>query len=261
VPLDDVVKQVNKLGTNGYPEIVLTGIHIGHYGRDFTAQIDLLTLLKEIRESGFVGRLRLGSVEPTELPEDLYHYVADSNWICPYFHIPMQSGDDDILKRMNRTYSATFFSDLIKSIHESRPDTAIGLDVITGFPGETKRQAENTFRLLEDLPFSHLHVFPFSKRVGTPAATMADQISGTVVKERAAYLRKLGERKFQDYSAQFIGKDLEIVIESGSCNGYCKGLSQNGLSIRVPAESVEAGGLVGVKVIAQQEDGLTGEVL
>jgi len=261
VPLDDVVKQVKKLGANGYPEIVLTGIHIGHYGCDFTPQIDLLTLLKEIKQSGFNGRLRLGSIEPTELSEDLYHYVANSDWICPHFHIPLQSGDDTVLRRMNRTYSATFFSDLIQKIHKLRPDAAIGLDVITGFPGETERQAENTFRLLVDLPFSHLHVFPFSKRAGTPAATMADQVSGTAIKERAARLRKLGESKLQEFSAQFISKELDIIIESGCRDGYCKGLSQNGLSITVPADSVDVGGQVGVKITAQQENGLTGEVL
>jgi threonylcarbamoyladenosine tRNA methylthiotransferase MtaB len=258
---DDVVRQVEKLSANGYPEVVLTGIHIGNYGRDFSSQSDLLTLLKRIEKSEFSGRLRLGSIEPTELPENLYHYIADSPWICPHFHIPLQAGDDDILKRMNRHYSTASFSTLIQAIHELCPDAAIGLDVISGFPGETDHQFENTCQLLEQLPFSHLHVFPFSRRSGTPAATMSDQITGDVIKARAARLRELGELKLSNFSRQFIGTELDIVIEGGANNLRCKGLSQNYLSVVVPGDSVRQGELVRVRISEQLEDTLIGEVL
>jgi threonylcarbamoyladenosine tRNA methylthiotransferase MtaB len=259
--MDDVVRQVENLSANGYPEIVLTGIHIGHYGRDLSPQSELLALLKQIERSNFSGRLRLGSIEPTELPEDLYRYMADSEWICPHFHIPLQAGDDTVLKRMNRHYSTASFRDLIQSVHVLRPDAAIGLDVIAGFPGETDPQFENTYQLLKDLPFSHLHVFPFSRRSGTPAATLGDQLSGTVIKERAARLRHLGEQKLNDFSRQFVGSELDIVIEGGESHRQRKGLSQNYLSVVVPAASGKPGDLIRVKISAQREDCLIGEVV
>ena len=261
MPAVDIVHQIEKLSVNGYPEIVLTGINIGNYGHDLQPAIDLLDLLKEIEKSNFSGRLRLGSIEPTELPAALYQYIAAVDWICPHFHIPLQAGDDAILQRMNRHYSTDFFRDLVEKIRNLRSDAAIGLDVITGFPGETDDQFEKTCLLLKSLPFSHLHVFPFSKRPGTPAATMPDQISGKIIKERAARLRQLGEKKNHDFSQQFMGSELDIVIEGGESNGLRKGLSQNYLSVAVPAGSAEPGMLVRVKVSDLDKDGLIGEVV
>ncbi len=261
VKIDDVVRQVEKLDDNGYPEIVLTGIHIGNYGRDLMPQSDLLTLLKRIERSRFSGRLRLGSIEPTELPEELYRYVTAAEWICPHFHIPLQAGDDDILTRMNRHYSTTFFADLVDSIRQLSPAAAIGLDVITGFPGESDPQFENTVRLLDQLPFSHLHVFPFSQRAGTPAALMEGQVPATLIKERAARLRQLGEQKLTQFGSQFINKTLDIVIEGGSRRGLSKGLSGNYLSVTIPANSVTTGELVRVRVTGCGDNGLIGDAV
>ncbi|MEA3544135.1 MAG: tRNA (N(6)-L-threonylcarbamoyladenosine(37)-C(2))-methylthiotransferase MtaB, partial [Thermodesulfobacteriota bacterium] len=261
VQVVDVVAQIEKLSANGYPEIVLTGIHIGHYGHDLQPSIDLLYLLMKIEESNFSGRLRLGSIEPTELPEDLYRYIVESSWICPHFHIPLQAGDNEILQRMNRHYSTDFFRDLVDKIHQLNPDAAIGLDVITGFPGETEQQFELTCRLLESLPFSHLHVFPFSQRTGTPAATMPGQVSGTIIKERAALLRQIGEKKHLNFSQRFIDSELELVIEGGGTDGLRKGLSHNYLAVWVPATSVDPGVIVRVKIVGLCKDGLVGEVV
>jgi len=259
VPVAAIVEQLKKLAENGYPEIVLTGIHIGNYGQDLSPQVDLLHLLQQIEKSNFAGRLRLGSIEPTELPEKLYQYIAAADWICPHFHIPLQAGDDVVLQRMNRHYTTTFFADLIERIHQLQPDAAIGLDVITGFPGETDQQFEYTFHLLELLPFSHLHVFPFSRRSGTPAATMPDQLSGTIIKQRAAQLRQLGEEKLHDFSHRFIGSELDIVIEAGESVGLRKGLSGNYLSVAVPAENAEPGKIIRVKIFDLKEDLLLGD--
>ena len=259
VPVVAIVEQLKKLAENGYPEIVLTGIHIGNYGQDLSPQVNLLYLLQQIEKSSFAGRLRLGSIEPTELPEKLYQYIAAADWICPHFHIPLQAGDDVVLQRMNRHYTTTFFADLIERIHQLQPDAAIGLDVITGFPGETDQQFEYTFHLLELLPFSHLHVFPFSRRSGTPAATMPDQLSGTIIKQRAAQLRQLGEEKLHNFSRRFIGSELDIVIEAGESDGLRKGLSENYLSIAVPAENAKPGKMIRVKIFDLREDLLLGD--
>jgi len=256
-----IVDQLETLAENGYPEVVLTGIHIGNYGHDLQPPVDLLTLLQQIEQSGFAGRLRLGSIEPTELPENLYRYIAAAEWICPHFHIPLQAGDDEILQRMNRHYTTDFFAELVHKINRLRPDAAIGLDVITGFPGETDRQFEQTCRFLETLPFSHLHVFPFSRRSGTPAAKLPEQLPGTLIKQRATRLRRLGEKKTAEFSRSFIGSELAIVVEAGESDGCYKGLSQNYLPVTVTAEAVTPGSLVRVKISAQQGGMLHGELV
>ena len=259
VPAAAIVAQLEKLAGNGYPEIVLTGIHIGNYGHDLQPQCDLLDLLQQIEQSNFTGRLRLGSIEPTELPEKLYQYIARADWICPHFHIPLQAGDDDILRRMNRHYTTSFFADLIDKIGQLCPDAAIGLDVISGFPGETEDQFDQTCRLLEALPFSHLHVFPFSRRPGTPAATLPEQLSGTVIKQRAAQLRQLGEVKLHQFSHRFVGSELDIVIEAGESDGLRRGLAENYLVVAVPAAVAAPGKMIRVKISALQQGLLLGD--
>ncbi len=256
VALGDVVKQVENLSAAGYPEVVLTGIHIGNYGQDLSPQLDLLALLKAIKTSNFRGRLRLGSIEPTELPTELLDYIAAADWICPHYHIPLQAGEDQILKAMNRHYTTADFAKLLGNIRRRQPDAAIGLDIITGFPGETDAQFDATCAFLEELPFSHLHVFPFSKRPGTPAAEMPSQLPGNIIKDRAATLREIGDRKLKSFSSRFVGKVLEVVIEGG---GQAKGLSENYLSIRVEASSLKQGDCLSVRVVDFAEDGLRGE--
>ena len=261
VSISDVVSQIEKLSANGYPEIVLTGIHIGNYGQDLNPQTDLLTLLKNIEQSDFSGRLRLGSVEPTELAEPLYRYIVESAWICSHFHTPLQAGDDKILQRMNRHYTTDFFAELLDKIHRLSSDAAIGLDVITGFPGESDTQFDQTCQLLERLPFSHLHVFPFSKRDGTPAAEMADQLSGSVIKERAAFLREIGAKRNQQFLRRFINSHLKLVMEGGEIDGLRKGLSENYLPVWVPADSAQRGELCTVATDGLYKDGLFGRVI
>ncbi len=250
----DVVEQVEQLALSGYPEVVLTGIHIGCYGLDLNPQTDLLGLLTQIGQSSFSGRLRLGSIEPNELTPDLLRFVADNSWICPHFHIPLQAGDDQILKRMNRHYTTDFFRALIADIVRLLPDAAIGLDVITGFPGETDEQFDRTCSLLEEISFSHLHVFPFSRRTGTPAATMPGQLDGHVIKERAALLRRIGKEKFTQYLQRFVGAELTLVVEGGQKDGWRKGLSENYLSVLVDAGRANAGERLKVKVAGVRDD-------
>jgi threonylcarbamoyladenosine tRNA methylthiotransferase MtaB len=259
VAVNQVVAQIERLGAAGYREVVLTGIHIGGYGRDFGDGTSLLTLLRAIEACGFVGRVRLGSIEPTELPHELRDYLVQKQWLCSHLHIPLQAGDDEILRRMNRHYDTAFFADLLTDMHQRHPAMALGLDVICGFPGETEGHFENTHRLLKQLPFSHLHVFPFSRRPGTPAATMPDQVAPALIKERAARLRALGEEKLQQFSHRFIGKELRMLVEGGFSKGRCKGLSENYLTLLIDQHQAQAGELCLVRVVDQVNDGLTVE--
>ena len=261
VAVDDVIQQVETLADHGHIEVVLTGIHIGQYGQDFTEKVDLLDLLKRIKESSFRGRLRLGSIEPNELSTEFYRYVLDQDWICHHFHIPLQAGDDEVLRRMNRHYSTDLYSQLLNDIRQHSSDAAIGLDIISGFPGETDVQFERTRHFLEQLPFTHLHVFPFSKRSGTPAATMPDQVPGDVIKERARVLRQIGDEKYQRYLEQFVGRTVDLVIEGGESHGRRKGLSQHYLPVWVPAERTRQGQFVKAVVTGCSEQGLNADLI
>ncbi len=256
----EVTEQVRRLVEGSYPEIVLTGIHIGRYGSDLHPPQSLLSLLRQIEADTEVKRLRLGSIEPTEIPQELIEAVATSDVVCPHFHIPLQSGDDDVLQRMNRTYGAAFFADLVGAIRGRLPDAAIGLDVIAGFPGETEAQFENTVRLIEALPVTHLHVFPFSRRPGTPAATMSDQIAADEIRRRAARLRALGEEKGRAFAQRFVGRALDVVVEGGRGDGVCRGLTRNYLTVIFPDDGA-AGRTARVRITGTAPEGLVGEVL
>lgn len=253
-----VLAQVAQLVATGYPEIVLTGIHIGQYGADLAPQLSLLQLLQQIVAETGVQRLRLGSLEPTEISPELLDWVAQSEIICPHFHIPLQAGDDAVLKRMNRHYSAAQFSALVDQIHRRLPQAAIGLDVIAGFPGETEAQFANTLALIEGMPISHLHVFPFSRRPGTPAATMSGQIAAEVIKARAGALRALGEVKQQAFARRFVGQILEVVVEGQGKDGMSRGLSRNYLPVRFAAVEATEGRCSLVRITGFGASGLEG---
>lgn len=248
VPVEQVLDQVRRLVAGGYQEVVLTGIHIGGYGKDFDTPGSLLQLVRRIENETDLTRLRLGSIEPQEIDDALIEAVATSTILCPHFHIPLQSGDDAVLQRMNRHYSRSFFGELVLKIAERLPEAAIGLDVITGFPGETEQEFENTRRLIEGLPISHLHVFPYSRRPGTPAAALPDQVPGPLARERAAQLRLLGEQKQQYFAQRFVGRQLQVVVEGGRRDGFCKGLSGNYLQIAFPGPDGLEGQLLAVTV-------------
>jgi threonylcarbamoyladenosine tRNA methylthiotransferase MtaB len=260
VPMDQVVRQVEQLTDRGFAEVVLTGIHVGAYGQDLQPPCSLLQLVDRIQRDTAVRRLRLGSMEPLEISPELIRAAAGSTIICPHFHIPLQSGDDAVLERMNRHYGADFFRRLVNDIRRRLPDAAIGCDVITGFPGESEQEFTNTLRLIEELPLTHLHVFPFSRRPGTPAADMPNQIAAPVARERAARLRELGEEKLAEFSGSFIGRTLEVVVEGRGRGGQSKGLTGNYLSVTFSCPAELEGRLVPVVIEDRTGDGLKGRL-
>jgi len=209
---DQVLEQVANLHALEVPEVVLTGIHIGGYGADLAPVTSLSMLLERIETETDLKRLRLGSIEPLELHDELLNRISASEIVCPHLHIPLQSGDNAVLQRMNRHYTTDQFRHLVEGLVERLPDVAIGLDVIAGFPGETEAEHERTCALIETLPVSSLHVFPFSKLPGTPAAQMSNQLQGDVIKHRAAQLRALGEQKYQQFARRFVGRNLQVVV-------------------------------------------------
>jgi len=238
-----VLDNINKIHQAGYHEVVLTGIHLGNYGIDLDKRKSgLFDLLNRIRKSCTIDRVRLSSIEPCELTEDIIKLVAQSGSgpgkICHHFHIPLQSGDDFILKRMHRPYLRSFFIDLVEKIHMLLPDAAIGVDTLIGFPGESDRAFENTYSLIEQLPVSYLHVFPFSARKGTPAYSYPERVDSKVIKKRCQKLRTLGNHKRNVFYNKFKGKTLEILIESkqSKANGLLRGTTSNYIPVLVKGE-------------------------
>ena len=235
----DVMDHLRLFNRNGVHEAVLTGIHLGCYGQDLDPENGLLfDLLYAIDNEKVLDRIRLSSIEPHELTDDIIKLAASSDIICPHFHIPLQSGDDVILTRMHRPYTRDLFRNLILKIKDHLPDAAIGVDVMAGFPGEDEQRFDNTLRLIEELPISYLHVFPFSPRKGTPAATYPDPINPGIIKKRCQILREIGKDKRRTFYKSALGKKTNILVETkrDSATGFLKGLSPNYIPVLLQGE-------------------------
>jgi len=228
---------VRSLSKEGYREIVLTGIHLGKYGVELKNSVNLIRLLESVGEENLTVRIRLSSLEINEINMELIEMMASKSWLCRHFHIPLQSGDNGVLKKMNRDYTAEQFSRLIRSIHDRIPLAAIGVDIMAGFPGENAMAHQNTCALIRDLPVSYLHVFPFSPRPGTPAATFEGRVEPEVIKQRATELRQLGQKKRTAFYQSCLGKEFTVLPERRhpEKEGMVKGKSDNYLPVLFPA--------------------------
>jgi threonylcarbamoyladenosine tRNA methylthiotransferase MtaB len=235
LPPERVVQHLRILKERGFKEVVLTGIHIGSYGGDLQPALSLEGLLQRIETEDIPNRVRLSSIEPLDFSEGLISALSQSTKVCPHFHIPIQSGDDEILKRMNRDYDRFLLRDLIEELHQTIPEVSIGADVIVGFPGETEERFENTYQLVESLPLSYLHVFPFSKREGTVAARLAPQINAKTIRKRAARMRELGRQKRRAFYGRFLHQTLNVLVEDRKEKGSerWRGFSRNYLPVRL----------------------------
>ncbi|HAJ27985.1 MAG TPA: tRNA (N(6)-L-threonylcarbamoyladenosine(37)-C(2))-methylthiotransferase MtaB [Syntrophus sp. (in: bacteria)] len=258
---EEVLERIQSLARNGYSEVVLTGIHLGVYGEDRQDGSSLAGILRQVEEHRTIERLRLSSLEPREITEEILEIMKSARIICPHLHIPLQSGDDGILSSMGRNYDAAFFRDLVGKVCATRPDMTVGMDVMVGFPGEDEKAFENTIALIESLPIAYLHVFPYSRRPGTAAALMGSQVGEEDKKRRGQTLRQLGMMKRQAFLGRFIGSTMPVLIEKRKDrpSGYLKGFSHNYLPVllqdgraemintivSVKSESLISGGLVG----------------
>jgi threonylcarbamoyladenosine tRNA methylthiotransferase MtaB len=235
LPEEAVMKRIKTLSGSGYREIVLTGIHLGNYGYDLSPQTSLLNLLKKIEQSQAVERLRLSSIEPMEITDELIDYIRASQTICRHLHVPLQSGDDAVLQLMNRNYTTDRFRERIETIMDAIPEMAIGVDVMVGFPGEGEEEFNNTRTFIERLPVAYLHVFPYSERPGTAALTLPGQVQESQKKDRGKLLRDIGKKKRIDYNTKFIGKELSVLVEDTADRetGLMKGFSDNYIPVLI----------------------------
>ena len=222
-----VIAALDELGARGFKEVTLSGVHLGGYGKDLTPPIGLAALLEMIAERSPIERIRLSSLDPEELSDEIIAILAQSGKFCPHLHLPLQSGDDEILSQMRRRYSRDYYRDRAERVIEAMPDAAIGTDLIAGFPGETERQFESCYNFLQSLPLAYFHVFPYSVRSGTTAAKLPGRVAPAAIKRRAEALRRLGERKRAEFAMGLRGRILKVLLEERQADGRLAGYSRN----------------------------------
>jgi threonylcarbamoyladenosine tRNA methylthiotransferase MtaB len=246
---EDILAEVQSLVGHGFQEIVLTGIHLGAYGRRLKLHARLIDLLRRIVEIPGLGRIRLSSIEPMLFDRAIIRLAVENPAIAHHFHIPLQSGSARILRRMRRPYTADRFRELLRSIHSELPDAGLGADVLVGFPGETEQDFEETCALIEDLPLSYLHVFPFSPREGTDAWSLPDPVPAQIVKHRLAKALELSRSKNLVFRKKFLGKVLPAITLAKEENlGASIVLTGNYIQALVPGLSVAPNRLVEIRI-------------
>ncbi|MFQ5455202.1 MAG: tRNA (N(6)-L-threonylcarbamoyladenosine(37)-C(2))-methylthiotransferase MtaB [Nitrospirota bacterium] len=256
---DKVIEQIKTFEEEGYREIVLTGVHLGSYGMDLEPAFNLSELLNQILSATSVSRIRLSSIDPTDINDDLIDILAASHRICRHLHIPLQSGDDRILKEMNRGYSSLYYNNLIVKLKQKLPEICIGTDIMAGFPGEDNNSFITTCRFIESLPISYIHVFSYSKRPGTMASKMRYQITREIKDKRNRVLRELSKKKREVFYKRFIDRELSVLIEDKrDKNGLLKGLSDNYIRVFLEGDDNFKDKIVNLKIISLLDDGLIG---
>ena len=222
-----VVAAIDELAARGFKEVTLSGVHLGGYGRDLVPQVSLAELLEMLAERSPIGRLRISSLDPEELSDEIIELLAHNRKFCPHLHLPLQSGADAILTSMRRRYDRNYYRERVERVLAALPDAAIGTDLIAGFPGETARHFDAGCEFIESLPLAYLHVFPYSVRANTSAAKLAEQVPHAEIKRRAEVLRRLGEAKRARFAARFCGTRLNVLLEERTGRGMLSGYSRN----------------------------------
>ena len=239
---EETILEAKELAKN-YKEIVLTGIHIGGYGKDLE-NVNFSKLVKTILDIDGLYRLRISSIEESEIDDELIYLINNKDNLAKHFHIPLQSGSDTVLKRMNRKYDKAQFLAKLKAIRNACPDVAFTTDVIVGFPGETEEEFQETFEFIQECDFNMLHVFPFSSREGTVAAKLPNQIDPKVKKERCLKLIDVSDKLRDKYTDKFVGKEVEVLIEQYDEKQNCSiGHTTNYLEVKIPNIKLSPGTL------------------
>jgi threonylcarbamoyladenosine tRNA methylthiotransferase MtaB len=262
---------LDELHARGFREVILSGVHLGGYGKDLDPPIALTDLLEMVAERSPIKRVRISSLDPEELSDRIIAIIAQSDKFCPHLHLPLQAGHDLILARMRRRYDTAHFRNRVDRVLDAMPDAAVGTDLIVGFPGETPEQFEAGAAFIEGLPLAYLHVFPYSVRTGTGAAKMAGKVKAAEIKRRAALIRAVGERKRMAFASRFIGRRLKVLLEEPMDGGGFGGYSRNYVRvltrgpahltnqvIEVEGSFVQAAQLVGEIVSSREESAFPG---
>lgn len=256
-PLDSISREAAKLVGAGFKEIVLTGIHLGAYGREMAGHITLTDAVRAVLAINGLERLRLSSIESVEVPDEIIEWMRTDKRLCRHLHLPLQSGDDRVLKAMNRHYDTMKYRQLIDNIRRRIPDIAISADIIVGFPGETEEMFANTLAFVDKIGFARMHVFPYSRRSGTPAADFSGQIPEAEKKRRVHVMQELAEKKTVQFQEGFIGRTQTVLFETYN-GSILDGLTDNYIRVYAPGNSNLTGTLQPVRLERHYRDGLWG---
>ena len=258
--LESVIEEVKSLASNGVKEVVLTGIHIASYGKDFKKDISLIDLLEEINKVEGIQRIRLGSLEPTIINEEFLRRLSKLNKICHHFHLSLQSGCNETLKRMNRRYTTEEFENVTKLLRNTYKDVILTTDIIIGFPGETEEEFNKTYEFLKKILFYKMHIFKYSRRKGTKADLMENQISPDLQEKRSKKLIELSNKNQEEYNKQYIGEIVEVLFEEED-GEYIKGHTANYLVVKVKSNNIEEyhNEIKKVKITESEQEELIGQ--
>ncbi len=255
---DDLITELRKLVDDGYREIILTGVNVGDFGNSYNTNLYKM-LLKMVEVPGDF-RLRISSIEPNLLSDEILNLTADNPKMCKHFHIPLQSGSPNVLKMMRRRYKVELYRDLIYKAKDRIKELGIGVDVIVGFPGETEEDFMQTYDLLKELPVSYLHVFTYSERPDTAAINMGNVVDVAERKRRNNMLRILSEKKKSVFYAEMKGKELEVLFEAENHDGLMKGFSSNYVRVSHPYEAASINNLCYVKISNFDGNSCSGDI-
>ena len=236
--IQNVVEEIKTIAQKGIKEVIITGIHVASYGRDIKENIGLIDLLEEINKIDGIKRIRLGSLEPTLITEEFLERLTKLEKICDHFHLSLQSGCDETLKRMNRRYTTEEFKKCTELLRKAYPNVALTTDIIVGFPGETDEEFNKTYEFLKEINFYQMHIFKYSPRKGTKAAVMPNQIDGNIKEQRSAKLIELSHNNEIKYNEKEIGKELEVLWEEKE-GEYIKGHTTNYKVVKIPYKPIE----------------------
>ncbi|TDI86136.1 MAG: tRNA (N(6)-L-threonylcarbamoyladenosine(37)-C(2))-methylthiotransferase MtaB [Caldithrix sp.] len=229
----DIQREAMQLVERGHKELVLSGVNIGTYAYEGKTFLDVVKMLETVDG---LERIRISSIEPTTIPQALVYHMAESDKLCNHFHIPLQSGDDKVLKDMRRLYTLAEYEAFLKFVQKHVPEVCFGTDVMVGFPGESEERFENSLRLLSELPLAYFHVFPFSERGGTRALKMTEKVDARVKKSRSATLRRLSVQKRQDFYQHQVGKTVRVLMEERNEAGLFQGFTENYVKVGVETD-------------------------
>ena len=260
MPIADIVEEAKEIAAAGQKEIVITGINTGDFGR--TTGEKFIDLLRALNEVEGIERYRISSIEPTLITDEIIEFCASSPKFVPHFHIPLQSGSTHILGLMRRRYTAERYRERIAKIRELMPDAFLGVDVIVGFPGEGEQEFMETYRLLEEVGASFLHIFPFSERPGTPAVEMPNKVQSRISTERVSRLEELSDRLHKSFAEKYLGSVREVLFESTDRNGLMYGYTDNYLRVSAPYDTALINNICAVRLLDFDAEGnITSEIV
>lgn len=253
-----ILTEIQNLKRDGFKEVVLTGVHVGKFKKD---GINLSQLTKEILENTGIERIRFSSIQPKELTPELVDLISSQKRICSHLHIPLQSGDDRILKAMKRNYSVAYYKNLVEMLKGKSPNMCIGADVIVGFPGEKDREFEDTCEYIESIPLSYLHVFSYSDREKTASSLLPDKIDPGIIHKRSEILREIGRKKWEIFLNSFVRKELEILVEKKGNKKTKKlvGLSDNYIRVLLDGDNSLVNKIITVNSLKREGKFLLGQ--